>query len=173
MTTPEVRRLAAALDPRPDDGLDTARTRASIDVKFAGANRPAGPAAEDPAVAQLYRGMREADSDIGRRIEHAALGAGHRLSATSAHELVAYAFGQTVSLHLGALQLTDPVARARLFGARNAYAVSYAELALRDVLHIDAPDIADRLVEALDSGLTDPALLVESAWDAPFPIVPS
>jgi hypothetical protein len=173
MTTPDVRRSAAALDPRAHDGLDSERTRAIIDVKFAGAGRPVGPAAADPAVAELYRGMREADADFGRRLETTSLTAGHSLSAPQAHELVAHAFSQTVNLHLKALQLTDPVARARLFGARNAYAVSYAELALRDVLHMDAPDIADRLVEALVNGITEPMLLVEAAWDSPFPIVPS
>lgn len=171
MSTPDVRRSTVALDPRPHDGLDHERTRAFIDVKFAGARCPVGPAADDPAVAELYRGMREADADMGRRIEAAALAVGHALSAPSAHELVAYAFSQAVTLHLAAHQVTDPVARARLFGARNAYAVSYAELALRDVLHMDAPDIADRLVESLDTGSVDLSQLVGAAWDCTFPIV--
>jgi len=37
-----------------------------IDVKFAGTTRPAGPGADDPAVAAPYQGMCEAD--LGRRL---------------------------------------------------------------------------------------------------------
>lgn len=171
MTPPDVHPVRADVDPRPDHGLGPERTQALIDVKFAGAARPDGPAAGDPTVAALYLGMREADADLGRRVESQAISGMHRLSATTAHELTVYAFTQTVALHQLALQTSDPTGRARLFGARNAFAESYAQLSLRDVTHQDAADVADRLVEALGSGVTDPGQLVQAAWAAPFPIV--
>lgn len=171
MTTPDVHLARADVDPRPDDGLSPDRTQALIDVKFAGAARPDGPAAADPAVAAFYLGMREADADLGRRAESRAVSGMHQLGATTAHELTVYAFSQTVALHQRALQTPDPAARARLFGARNAFAESYAQLSLRDVTHMDAADVADRLVEALGSGLADPGQLVQAAWATPFPIV--
>jgi hypothetical protein len=145
-------------------------TRAMIDVKFAGATRPVGPTADNPAVAALYQGMREADADVGRRLERAALDGGYVVGATAAHLLTGYALDQAVSAHQAAQDIADVEERATIFGARNAYSASYAELALRNVEHMDAPGIADRLVEALDIGVTDTTLLVEAAWDARFPI---
>lgn len=170
MTTPNGQLIALGPDPSTARGMTVLGTRAMIDVKFAGARRPAGPAADNPAVAALYQGMREADADLGRRLERAALDGEHAVDAAAAHELTSYALAQTLAAHQAALQATDPNERARAFGARNAYAVSYAELALRNVEHMDAPDIADRLVEALDNGVSSVAQLVTSAWDAPFPI---
>lgn len=171
MTTSDVHPASADVDPRPNDGLGPERTQALVDVKFAGAARPDGPAAGDPTVAAFYLGMREADADLGRRAESRAISGIHQLAAATAHELTVYAFTQAVALHQRALQTPDPATRARLFGARNAFAESYAQLALRDVTHMDAADVADRLVEALGSGLTDPGQLVKAAWAAPFPII--
>ena len=170
MTTSDVRLIATVPDPLQSRGMSAPSTRAMIDVKFAGATRPAGPAADNPAVAALYQGMREADADIGRRLERAALDGGHVVSAAAAHQLTAYALDQAVSAHQAAQDITDPDERATVFGARNSYSASYAELALRNVEHMDAPGIADRLIEALDVGVTDTTPLVEAAWDAPFPI---
>jgi hypothetical protein len=167
---PDVRLLATVPDPLLGHGMSGSAARAMIDVKFAGSTRPAGPAADIPAVAALYQGMREADADVGQRLERAALDGGQQIDAAAAHELTEYALSRTIEGHQGAQRLTDPNERARVFGARNAYASSYAELALRDVEHMDAPDIADRLIEALDNGVVEVEKLVRCAWDAPFPI---
>jgi len=158
------------LDPLADVGLPPLATRAVLDVKMAGSVQRPGPGADTQAVSELYHGMREAEADLAARIEAKARGGDHSVSAPEAHELTLYAFRRAVDAHTKAISNPDPGQRARLFGARNAYSVSYGELALRDVEHMDAPDIADRLIEALDSGITDTSLLVKAAWDGPFPI---
>jgi hypothetical protein len=164
-------RTAPKLDPLPDVGIPPMATQAMLDLKMANSVQRPGPGADAQAIAEWYRGQREAEADLYARIEAKARSGNHSVSAAAAHELTLYAFHRAVEAHTKAVAETDPVQRARLFGARNAYAISYGELALRDVEHMDAPDIADRIIESLDSGVTDTELLVLAGWDADFPIL--
>jgi len=138
---------------------------------MAGASQRPGPGSDTPAVAELYLGMREAESDLGGRLEAKAKTGDHSVAAADAHELTVYAFKSAVEAHSRAITEPDAVKRARLLGARNAFSVAYGELALRDTEHMDAPDIADRMIEALNNGVTDTELLVKAAWESTFPIL--
>lgn len=169
MTFPD-EQPAAVLDPLSETPLTPARAQAMIDVKVAGSIQPPGPGTNDEAVAELYRGMREADADLAARLESAALSGDHSVPSHVVHGMVLYTFRRTIETHNNAVADLLPTSRARLFGARNSYAVSYAQLALRDVDHMDSPDIADRLIEALDSGAGSTEAVLAAAWDSPFPI---
>lgn len=164
-------REVGQLDPLPNVGLTPTATQALLDVRMAGATQRPGPGSDAPAVAEFYHGMREAEADLATRIETKARGGDHSVSAADAHELTVYAFQCAVEAHSRAITEPDAVQRARLFGARNAFSVAYGELALRDTEHMDAPDIADRMIEALDNGVTDTDLLVKAAWESNFPIL--
>jgi len=115
--------------------------------------------------------MREAEADLGARLEAKAKSGNHSVAAADVHELTVYAFKSAIEAHSRATKEPDAVRRARLFGARDAFSVAYGELALRDTEHMDAPDIADRIIEALNNGVTNTELLVKAAWESNFPIL--
>jgi len=163
-------REVGALDPLPNVGLTPMAAQAMLDVRLAASVQRPGPGADSQAVAELYHGMREAEADLASRIETKARSGNHAVSAADAHELTVYAFRRAVEAHSRAINEPDAIQRARMFGARNAYSVAYGELALRSTEHMDAPDIADRMIEALDNGVTDTDTLVKAAWESNFPI---
>ncbi|MCL2850511.1 MAG: hypothetical protein FWE61_10790 [Micrococcales bacterium] len=164
-------REVGQLDPLPNVGLTPAAAQALLDVRVAGATERPGPGSDSPGNAEFYLGMREAEADLAARIEAKAKTGDHSVAAADAHELTVYAFHSAVDAHARAITEPDAVKRARLFGARKAFLVTYGELALRDTEHMDAPDIADRMVEALNNGITDTELLVRAAWESNFPIL--
>jgi hypothetical protein len=109
-----------------------------------------------------------------------------RMTDACTAALAQYAFDQALTAHTQnltvmethdrALADADPTVRTharktgsperfKALGARNAYALSYAQLVLGSVDDDQAGRVADRFTLALEEGLTDPADLQDVAWD--------
>lgn len=145
-------------------------------------------------------GWRDADADIALRVAMSDLPADDNASAAGAARelltfyaadptqllgcrqvrsdtldaLAQYAFDRTLAetVKLTAAREADTKSRAgdTACGARNAYALSYAQLKLRSVDDSYAHTVADRLTAALYDGETDPGELHDIAWDVKYPI---
>lgn len=152
-------------------GMSREMTTLFVASKLARANNHAGRQGEGAWARAQFEGRSAADIDIAERLADYAEGGG--VTGDQVRELADHAFGEALEAHAAASAAkaleADSPAYWKHAGARDAYARSYGSLSLLSIHDEHAAKVADRLVEALADGESDPAELFDRAWDVRYP----